>query len=218
MSEKPYKLFCTRESYAMTAHVMLEELGLDYEPIWSDLSLPPAQRDPTLLAANPHGRVPTLITPEGPIFETGAILVYLAERFPGAGLMPDPGDPSRRLFWQWHFYLATFFQREAFIQSVPALFLPEAARDELLTVSMERLRGVWQVLDQATGAGPYLLGERYSTCDISFALQALWEECQPPEGLDAYPNARRCLMAVLDRPACRAVLRAHDAERLARIA
>lgn len=214
-----YKLFCTPESYAMTAHVMLEELGLDYEVIWADLSVPVAERDPAHLAANPHGRVPTLMTPEGAIFETGGILVYLAERFPQAGLMPAPDDPRRRAFWQWHFYLATSFQREAFIQSVPTLFLPTQApaREELLAVSMVRLTEVWRVLDRAIGEGPYILGDLYTTLDIAFAMQALWDECHPPENLAAFPAARRCLKSVLDRPAAQAVLKQHGAERLAMI-
>ena len=155
--------------------------------------------------------MPTVITPEGPLFETGAILVRLAEMHPEAGLIPAAADPRRPRYWQWHFYLASFFQREAFIQSVPGLFLPdnEAAQKELLEVSMARLRGNWKTLNDAIGAGPYILGDAYTTCDIAFSMQALWDECHPPEGLGAYPNALACLRRTLQRPAAQAVLKAH---------
>ena len=46
-----YKLFATKESYAMTGHLILEELGLDYEVIWADFSKPVPERDPEHLAA-----------------------------------------------------------------------------------------------------------------------------------------------------------------------
>ena len=82
---------------------------------------------------------------------------------------------------------------------------------------MDRLRFIWGVLDRALGDGPYLLGELYATCDISFALQALWRECQPPEGLGAFPNARRSLRAVLSRPAVRRVLEVHEVAHLAEL-
>ncbi len=82
---------------------------------------------------------------------------------------------------------------------------------------MNRLGGIWRVLDDAMAEGPYLLGDLYTTCDISFAMQALWRECQPLDGLKGYPNARRCLKTVLDRPAVRRVLEIHEVTHLADI-
>ena len=94
--EGPYRLYSWRNSYSMTAQAALEELGLSYELLWTRIHVPLPEKDPDFLAANPNGRVPTLLTPDGPLYESGAILVYLAERHPDAGLMPPPGDPMRR--------------------------------------------------------------------------------------------------------------------------
>ncbi len=208
----PYTLFCWRNSYAMTAQVMLEELGLEHDLRWITIHIPMEQKDPAFLKANPNGRVPTLLTPEGPIYETGAILVYLAERHPEAGLMPAIGDPRRRHYWQWHFYLVSTFQPEELILEDASVYLPgdETGQAHLKQVSVERMRGIWRVLDDAVADGPYLLGELYTTCDISFAMQALWPSSHPPEGLGAYPNAVRCLRTVLQRPAVQRVLTIHD--------
>lgn len=214
-----FKLYSYPNSYSMTAQVALEEVGADYELIWTTIHIPLAEKDPALLAANPNGRVPTLLTPEGPLYESGAILVHLAERFPQAGLMPAPEDPRRPLYWQWHFYLVSSFQPEEMIQDDASVYLPgdPAAQQALKAHSMERLRGLWRVLDEAASEGPFLLGEQLTTCDISFAMQALWPDCQPPEGLGAYPRARRCLKAVLDRPSARRVLKDHEVEHQADI-
>ncbi len=71
-----YTLYSWRNSYSMTAQVGLEELGLDYELIWTTIHIPHGEKDPAFVAANPNGRVPTLLTPDGPLYETAAILVY----------------------------------------------------------------------------------------------------------------------------------------------
>ena len=196
----------------MTAQVVLEELGLEYQLEWVKIHIPIADKDPEFLANNPNGRVPTLTTPQGPVYETGAILVYFAEQYPEAGFMPDLDDSARQLYWQWHFYLISSFQPEAIIQDDCDPYVADRTfRDTLIEASMQRLRHVWKVLDDAYAQGPYLLGERYSTCDISFAMQACWPLSQPPEGLSAFPSARRGLRKILERPAVRRVLEAHEA-------
>ncbi len=209
-------LFSYQNSYSMTPQVLLEELGLEYQLRWTKIHIPNAEKSEDLMAANPNGRVPTLITPEGAIYETAAILLYMAERHPECGFIPAIDAPERRLFWQWHFYLVSTFMPEELIQDGPAVFLPEneQAQRELMLESMNRLRGIWSVLDEGI-IGPYFLGEQYSTCDISFAMQALWPSAQPPEGLASYPNAHACLKRILERPAVKEVLRQHDREYLA---
>ena len=216
----PYRLYSWRNSYSMTAQAALEELGLCYELLWTRIHVPLAQKDPGFLAANPSGRVPTLLTPDGPLYESGAILVYLAERHPEAGLMPPPGDPTRRLFWQWHFYLVSSFQPEELVLDDPGIYLQDHpdCLARLKAEAMDRLRLVWRSLDNALAeGGPYLLGARYSTCDIAFALQALWPSSHPPEGLGAFPAARQCLRRVLARPAIKRVLDSHDVADQARL-
>lgn len=214
-----YTLYSWKNSYSMTAQVALEEVGADYELAWTTIHIPMEDKDSAFLAANPNGRVPTLLTEDGAIYESGAILVYLAERHPEAGLMPALDDPRRRLYWQWHFYLVSSFQPEELIQDDPSVYLPgdPEAQAALKGHSMDRLRLIWRVLDEAAQEGPYLLGELFTTCDISFALQALWPDCQPPEGLANYPNARRCLKAVLDRDSTRHVLAVHGVEHQAEV-
>ena len=202
----------------MTAQVVLEEIGLDYELRWTKIHIPNSEKSDDFVAANPNGTVPTLLTPEGPIYETAAILVYLAERHQDCGLIPAVTAPQRRLFWQWHFYLVSTLMPEELIQDSTSVYLPgnEVGQNELRFESMNRLRRIWAVLDQGI-EGPYFLGDQYSTCDISFAMQALWPSCQPPEGLSSYPNALDCLKRVLARPAVQEVLRQHNREYLADI-
>lgn len=205
-----YTLYSWKNSYSMTAQVGLEELGLDYQLNWTTIHIPMNEKSADFIQANPNGRVPTLITPDGSIYEADAILIYLAERHPVSDLMPTISSPLRRLFWQWHFYLTNTFQPEEQIQSDASVYLPDnkSGQNQLKQVSMDRLRHIWSVLNDGI-MGPYFLGEQYTTCDISFAMQAHWPECQPPEGLSNYPKARECLKRILDRSAVQKVLGVH---------
>ena len=208
-----YVLYTSWNSYAMTAQVMLEELGLDYELEWVTIHIPLEKKDKEFVGHNPNGQVPTLIGPEGTIYETGAILVRLAETHPEAGLIPALDDPRRPLFWQWHFYLVSTFMPEEFIQDGPDRYFPDAERQTALKeASMVRLRRIWRVLDDGIGDGPYFLGDQFTTVDISFALQACWIDSHPPEGLEAYPNALRNLRTVLKRPSVGKVFKDHKVE------
>ena len=78
--------------------IMLEELGLPYEPHLVSFDRND-QLSPEFLSLNPNNKIPAILDPDGPggaplsVFESGAILWYLAEKFPG--LMP--GDPIERI-------------------------------------------------------------------------------------------------------------------------
>ncbi len=82
---------------------MLEETGLPYE--WHRVTLADADvKSPEFLSLNPNGKIPAIIDPDGPggqtleLFESGAILVYLADKT-GKFLSPDPAGRYHTLQW-----------------------------------------------------------------------------------------------------------------------
>ncbi|MDP6699424.1 MAG: glutathione S-transferase family protein [Candidatus Latescibacteria bacterium] len=204
-----YRLYSAPNTYAISAHAMLEEIGARYELIQVDLSPGPTRRDPEFLKVSPHGRVPALATEDGTIFESGAIVTYLAERHPDARLAPPPGDPARGLYHQWLFYLHSTLQPEVFIQFHPENYFDgQEDKTRFQKASMERLKVIWEVLDHALEAGPYFLGSHFSACDICLATQALWPEIFP-DTIDEYANVRRTVTSVLERPALERVITHH---------
>ena len=209
-----YRLFTHRDSYGMTAQLALEELGIEHNADIFDVHIE-SEWPADFLAANPNGRVPTLVTPDGPLYETAAILVYLAEKHGEGRFMPPVDDPRRGRYWQWHFYLMSTFQPEVLIQFHAEKYFPDSAedRDKLKRASMIWVERIWRIFDDAIGAGPFFLGDLYTTCDMLFAMQAVWRENQPPN-LGDYPNARRCLKAILERPAAQRVVKQNRIEHL----
>ena len=86
-----FKLFYSPGTCALASHVALEEAGAEYTVARVNFSKS-EQRSPEYLAVNPKGRVPALITDDGILTETPAILAYIAQRYPQAKLAPldDP--------------------------------------------------------------------------------------------------------------------------------
>jgi glutathione S-transferase len=82
--------YTTPGTIALASHLALEEAGLPYTLQWVDFSQQ-KQRSDAYLSVNPKGRVPCLVTPDGPLTETPALLEYIAEQAPDGALMPS-GD------------------------------------------------------------------------------------------------------------------------------
>lgn len=75
---------------ALASLITLEEIGAPYTPVRVDFSRNAQRADP-YLRLNPKGRVPALVTPQGTLTETPAILTWLGQSFPQANLLPaDP--------------------------------------------------------------------------------------------------------------------------------
>ena len=83
--------------------IMLEEIGLAYEPHYIDI-FENQSWTPEYLALNPNGKIPAILDPDGPggkplaLFESGAILLYLAEKT-GQLLSPDPARRYQTIQW-----------------------------------------------------------------------------------------------------------------------
>jgi GSH-dependent disulfide-bond oxidoreductase len=151
--------------------IALEELGLPYEPHFVSVS-ENEQKSAEFLSLNPNGKIPAMIDPDGPdgdpvgLFESGAILIYLAEKT--GRLMPN--DPIGRYETiQWVFFqvggvgpmfgqFGHFFKFAA--DKIAGNPYPmERYRDEtrrLLGVLEERLQG-----------RPWLMGDEYTIADIA---------------------------------------------------
>src|SRR5262245_44930765 len=81
---------------------MLEEIGQPYAAELMDFGT--AMKTPAYLAINPMGKVPAIRHGDVVVTETPAILAYLADAFPQAGLAPSPGGPLRGAYYRWLFF------------------------------------------------------------------------------------------------------------------
>ena len=98
------QLFSAPTPNGVKAGIMLEETGLAYEPHRIDI-MANESHDPAFLALNPNGKIPAIYDPAGPsgkplaLFESGAILLYLADKS-GLFLSADPNTRTSCVsFW-----------------------------------------------------------------------------------------------------------------------
>ena len=147
--------------------ILLEELGAPYRLHLLDLKAG-EQRQPAYLAINPMGKVPALKDGDALITEQVAIYIYLADRFPQAGLAPAIGDPLRGPWLRWIAYYGSCFE--------PAL-MDRAQKHEPASRSSSPYGDYDTMLktltDQLAG-GPWLLGERYTSADVLWGTALDW--------------------------------------------
>ena len=203
-----YTLYYAPGTAAMAPHAALEEIGADYTLVPTEIAVD-KPRDPEFLKLNPNGWVPVLIDENGPIHESAAIMMYLAERHPEAGLAPPPGDATRGRYLQWLVYMADTLQIAFQMHYYPERHSTDPADiPRVQAKAAERLARVWGYIDAALDPGPYLLGERFSGCDIYVYMLTTWH---PDEAglLARCANVARCVELVVQRPAVQRIQEAH---------
>ena len=97
------KLYWSPRSRSISAIWLLEETGLPYERVLTDITTG-AQKAPEYLAINPMGKVPGLKDGDAALGEAAAICAYIADRYPETGLAPATTDPLRARYLQWLFF------------------------------------------------------------------------------------------------------------------
>lgn len=145
---------------------LLEELGLDYTLRTYGFG-DGALRSEAYRKRHPLGRVPVLEDDDLVLFESGAIVEWLLERYGEGRLTPPPGTPARARCLQWaHFGEATLMPP---IVSINAnrFVLPPADRSEVaLSVARRQLRRVLGVLGDAVAGREALVDDAFSFADV----------------------------------------------------
>jgi GSH-dependent disulfide-bond oxidoreductase len=182
-------------------HIMLEELGLEYKAIPIDIGAGD-QFTPEFLAISPNNKIPAIIDSDGPegkplaLFESGAILFYLAEKT-GKFLPLDP--VGRYTTMQWLMFQMggvgpMLGQAHQF-----RIYAPEKIEYAVNRYSNEAKR-LYGVMDKQLGVTRYLAGNEYSIADIAtFPWTRSWKN-QGIE-LDEFPNVKRWFDEISARPA-----------------
>jgi glutathione S-transferase len=152
-----------RSGNTRKVRLCLAELGVACEVVTIDLAAG-AQRAADYLRINPNGVVPTLVDGDLVLWESSAILLYLAEKYPHGGLLPTALDERARVYKWLVWQPATFNPPRQ--RLVAELARPDAERDQ---ATIDALRGTiarnLETLAEALGAGEYLLG-RYTLADL----------------------------------------------------
>ena len=179
----------SRSSAIMT---LIDELGAQDHVDARTVTIPrmdgSGARDP----ANPHpeGKVPYLVDDGHGMSERGAIILYLTDMFPKAGLGPLAGDPQRGEYLSWLSWYHGVME--------PVLVFAYAQLDHpILEVTFRGVPEMVARLSAALKDRPYLLGDRFSGADLLLHSPYVWF----PDATPADPNIREWVARCADRPA-----------------
>jgi len=196
-------------SYAPMA--VLEELGVRFDLHEVDYDGGETQT-PEYRLLQPLGLIPALkIDNDRSMFESAAIILYLCDLHPDAGLAPKPDEADRPAYLQWMLYLADTLYPSYNRYYHPERYTAEAdgaasVKDQARMTAMNQ----WRVVDDALGRqGPWLLGERFSACDIYLQMITTWHET-PIDLFRDFPNVERVARAVTGRNGCRRAIERHN--------
>ena len=214
VGKHPFQLYSLGTPNGIKVSVMLEELlaagraGAEYDAWRIDIA-EGDQFGTGFVALNPNSKIPALLDLSDParpqrVFESGAILLYLADKF-GALLPSDPGARTEALSW-------LFWQ----MGSAPFLgggfghfyaYAPEKYEYPINRYAME-VKRQYDVLDRRLAEVRYVAGADYSIADIAIwswygtvALGGVYDDAAAFLSLDEYKNVQRWTAEIADRPA-----------------
>ncbi|WP_170769377.1 glutathione S-transferase family protein [Ruegeria lacuscaerulensis] len=208
----PYRLHYAPDNASLVIRLALSEMGLPFETVLVDRARN-AQDSAGYRALNPHGLIPVLETPQGPIFETAAILLWLSDTH--GQLAPAATDPERAAFLKWMFFASNTLHADLRILFYAEKYIDAAQADALRAGIRPRLRHHLKLLDALAQSTPnWLHPDSPSVLTYYLACQMRWMALYPAKAdrswyqLADSPHLQRIVMQLEARPATRAAIAA----------
>lgn len=199
-----YVLHACDDTASLIVRLVLCELGVEFD--CHQIDREGGELDsPAYRAMQPLGLIPALETPDGPMFETAAILLYLADRYPG--LAPAPSDPDRAAFLSWF-----VFTNNSIHTTLLQLFYPHRTAGEdcaaaVATEAAARMQTYLGLLnDRAAMVPGWLTPAQPSVLGYYVAVLMRWLASSDPSSpayfaTTDYPALHAVLAALETRPA-----------------
>ena len=174
------KLYGGARSRASIIEWYLEEIGVPYEFVLLDMEAG-AHLQPDYLALSPFGKVPAIAEEDFKLWESGAILLYLAQKY---GKMPQSLEGQAEV-WQWVLFGNATLG--------PGIFV-EASRDRETPRLLTPLN---QILEQH----PFLMGDKFTVVDVAVGSILAYIPMMLKLDLSAYPAVVDYIKRISERPA-----------------
>lgn len=175
-----------------------EELGLDYQVVPVDFSAEYRATE-AWRKMNPVGKVPVLIDGELKMFESGAMVQYLVDRYDaGSTLQPQAGTPEHALYLQWSWFAESTFARPLGEIVNHGRVFADAANPDAIEEMQARAWLCVTALQESLEGREWILGETFSAADIMLGYSLKLHTELAPGELPA--NVARYWAAISERP------------------
>jgi len=170
------KLYYATDTCSLASMIALEDAGADYETVKVDFAAD-EQLAPDYLEINARARVPALITEHGILTETPAILAYVAQRYPQAGIAPLDDPFAFAQAQEFNSYIcATLHVAHAHRMRGYRWADDPAAIAEMQRKAPEAVAGCYEPVEEGMLRGPWVLGDTYTICDGYLFTVSRWME------------------------------------------
>ncbi len=198
------QLYYAPGTISVAAAITLNEAGIPYDPILVDFSKA-EQRTPEYHKINPKGRVPTLVTSDGLLTETGAILDYIAAVAPQADLIPSDPYAAGKMRELMYYIATTAHVNHAHKMRGYRWADNQSSWDDMTAKVQENMVESTAHIETYCLAGPFALGTKISLADPYLYILSAWLE---GDGVDTtqFPKLTAFRELMASRPSVQAVI------------
>ena len=191
------KLYGTPPTRALRVVWLLNELGLEHELHPVDL-MQDEHHQQDFLSLNPAARVPVLVDGNLVLTESAAIQLYLAEKYPQAGFIPETLE-DRAQMYRWMFFLVTEVEQPLWRIARHTFVYPDEKRiPQDVELARQECLEMIEVLERHMSEREFMVGDRLSVADFNAAYTLDWANTE--EMLASAPRLRDYLKAMYARP------------------
>jgi len=176
MVNAAYTIYGALGSGSVPVEATLTLLGQPYAvieaPTWEGES-----EQAKVAVVNPLKQIPALVTPAGEtITESAAILIWLADRHPEAGLSPALDSPLRAQFLRWMTFIPASIYSLFWVRDDPSRLVGDdaAMQARVKAATAERIADCWAMMESQLTPGRYLLGDQMTVLDLYVAVISRW--------------------------------------------
>lgn len=176
MVNAAYTIYGALGSGSVPVEATLTLLGQPYAvieaPTWEGES-----QAAKVAVVNPLKQIPALITPAGEtITESAAILIWLADRHPQAGLSPALDAPERAQFLRWMIFIPASIYSLFWVRDEPSRLVGDDVEMQarVKAATADRIADCWAMMESQLTPGRYLLGDRMTVLDLYVAVISRW--------------------------------------------
>ncbi len=191
------KLYGAPPTRALRVLWLLNELGLKYEMMPLDM-LKGEHKTDAFRALNPAAKVPVLVDGDVVLTESSAMPLYLAEKNPKAGFIPESVD-DRAQMYRWIFFLVTEIEQPLWRIAHHTFIYPEEKRlPQDIDLARQECKEMVAVLEGHMNGRNFIVGDRLSVADFNAAYTLDWANEQ--KMLDDAPSLQTFVKTMYARP------------------
>src|SRR5499433_174972 len=187
--------------------LFLEETGLPYDPIAVDTRRG-EQHKPDFLAINPNAKLPAIVDGDAAVFDSSAILLYLAEKT--GKFLPANTDKARGELLSWMFFVSSGVGPYAGQSVHFRVYAPEKLPYAINRYAFEAQRH-FKIIDERLATRKYMLGNTYTIVDMNvWGWARLMPNILGEGGWSKFPNLKRMVDEISARPAAQKAMTLKD--------